>query len=172
MLMIRLQRIGKRKQPSYRFIISEKTRDTQAGSLEILGEYNPVLKEKLVNLKEDRIRYWLSKGAQASDTVHNILVKSGIVEAKKRDVVTISKKREKKLDAKKAADVEKKAAAEAKKVAEEAAKKQAEEEAKAAKKAAAEAEAQAAAEAAAAPAADVTPEAAPVAEEAPAEPAA
>ncbi len=172
MLMIRLQRIGKRKQPSYRFIISEKTRDTQAGSLEILGEYNPVLKEKLVNLKEDRIRYWLSKGAQASDTVHNILVKSGIVEAKKRDVVTISKKREKKLDAKKAADVEKKAAAEAKKVAEEAAKKQAEEDAKAAKKAAAEAEAQAAAEAAAAPAADVTPEAAPVAEEAPAEPAA
>jgi small subunit ribosomal protein S16 len=170
--MIRLQRIGKRKQPSYRFIISEKTRDTQAGSLEILGEYNPVLKEKLVNLKEDRIRYWLSKGAQASDTVHNILVKSGIVEAKKRDVVTISKKREKKLDAKKAADVEKKAAAEAKKVAEEAAKKQAEEEAKAAKKAAAEAEAQAAAEAVAAPAADVTPEAAPVAEEAPAEPAA
>lgn len=172
MLMIRLQRIGKRKQPSYRFIISEKTRDTQAGSLEILGEYNPVLKEKLVNLKEDRIRYWLSKGAQASDTVHNILVKAGIVEGKKRDVVTISKKREKKLDAKKAADVEKKAAAEAKKVAEEAAKKQAEEEAKAAKKAAAEAEAQAAAEAAAAPAADATPEVAPVAEEAPAEPAA
>ena len=172
MLMIRLQRIGKRKQPSYRFIISEKTRDTQAGSLEILGEYNPVLKEKLVNLKEDRIRYWLSKGAQASDTVHNILVKAGIVEGKKRDVVTISKKREKKLDAKKAADVEKKAAAEAKKVAEEAAKKQAEEEAKAAKKAAAEAEAQVAAEAAAAPAADATPEVAPVAEEAPAEPAA
>ena len=172
MLMIRLQRIGKRKQPSYRFIISEKTRDTQAGSLEILGEYNPVLKEKLVNLKEDRIRYWLSKGAQASDTVHNILVKAGIVEGKKRDVVTISKKREKKLDAKKAADVEKKAAAEAKKVAAEAAKKQAEEEAKAAKKAAAEAEAQVAAEAAAAPAADATPEVAPVAEEAPAEPAA
>ena len=170
--MIRLQRIGKRKQPSYRYIISEKTRDTQAGSLEILGEYNPVLKEKLVNLKEDRIRYWLSKGAQASDTVHNILVKAGIVEGKKRDVVTISKKREKKLDAKKAADVEKKAAAEAKKVAEEAAKKQAEEEAKAAKKAAAEAEAQVAAEAAAAPAADATPEVAPVAEEAPAEPAA
>ncbi len=99
--MIRLQRIGKAKQPTYRLVVSEKARDTQAGSLEILGEFNPLLKEKAVTFKEDRIKYWISKGAQPSTTVHNILVGLGIVSGKKKATVNISKKRQAKLEAKK-----------------------------------------------------------------------
>ena len=74
MLMLRLQRVGKIKQPSYRLIISEKVRDTQHGSLEILGTFNPLGKEAAFTVKEDRVKYWLSVGAQASPTVHNLLL--------------------------------------------------------------------------------------------------
>jgi len=103
MLTIRLQRMGKTKRPSYRFIVSENHRDTQAGSLEILGYYNPVEKDKTLQLNKDRVEYWLSVGAQASATVHNILVKEGIVKGKKEKSVYLSKKRQGKLAAKKAA---------------------------------------------------------------------
>ncbi len=93
MLILRLQRIGKKKQGSYRLIVSEKRRDTQAGSLEILGVYDPVTTPKVVNLKKDRIEYWLSHGAQTSATVHNLLVSAGLVSGKKRRVVKLSTKR-------------------------------------------------------------------------------
>lgn len=106
MLMIRLQRVGKPKQPAYRFIVSDKTKDTQWGSLENLGNFSPLGKTSL-NLKKDRIQYWLSKGAQCSATVHNILVNEGLIKAKKAKNVKVSKKRAVKLAAKKAG-VEKK----------------------------------------------------------------
>ena len=93
MLRIRLQRIGKKKQPTYRLIVSEKTKDTQAGSLEILGEYNPVRTEKVINLKEDRIKHWISVGAQPSNTVNNLLIKAGVIEGKAQKSVTITNKR-------------------------------------------------------------------------------
>ena len=108
MLRIRLQRIGKKKQPVYRFIVSEKTKDTQAGSLEILGQYNPVLKEKLINMNAERIKHWISVGAQPSATVNNILINAGIIEGKKQKSVTITNKRKAKLDKKKEEVEEKK----------------------------------------------------------------
>jgi len=119
MLMLRLQRIGKKKSPSYRLIVSEKTKDTQAGSLENLGTYNPVATPKGIDFKEDRIKYWLSVGAQASASVNNLLVKAGIVEGNKEKSVFLSKKRKGKLEAKVAEKAEKeeakaKAVAEAK----------------------------------------------------------
>tara|TARA_Y100001970_G_C14205795_1_gene843884 strand:+ start:1138 stop:1677 length:540 start_codon:yes stop_codon:yes gene_type:complete len=130
MLRIRLQRIGKKKQPVYRFIVSEKTKDTQAGSLEILGQYNPVVKEKLINVNAERIKHWISVGAQPSATVNNILVNAGIIEGKKQKSVTITNKRKAKLDKKKEEEAEKKKAAKEAKEAELAAKKEAEELAK------------------------------------------
>lgn len=134
MLKIRLQRIGKKKAPVYRLIVSEHTKDTQAGSLEILGQYNPVLKEKLIDIKADRINYWISQGAQPSETVHNLLVNAGVIKGSKQKSVTITNKRAKKLGEKAAAAEEaKKAAAEAKKAEEEAAKAAAQAEAEAAK---------------------------------------
>lgn len=139
MLAIRFQRLGRKKAPSYRVIVSEKHKDTQAGSLEILGHYNPVAQPKIIELKADRIQYWISKGAQPSNSVHNLLVREGIIEAKKKlKSVTITNKRQSKLDEKKQAEIEaKKAAEEAKKAEAEA--KKAEEEAKKAEEEAAKA---------------------------------
>ncbi|MFH1291639.1 MAG: 30S ribosomal protein S16 [bacterium] len=103
MLTIRLQRIGKKKCPVYRVVISEKSRDTQAKNLEILGSYNPHDKEKGLILKEDRIKYWIGNGAQSSNTVHNLFVKAGILSEGKKKSVVITKKRIKKIEEKKVA---------------------------------------------------------------------
>ena len=118
MLMIRLQRMGKKKRPTYRIIINEKARDTQAKSIEILGHYSPTENPKILELNIERIKYWLSMGAQASETVHNLLVKEGVVEGKKRKSVTITNKRKTKMGAKQAeVEAKKKEAEDAKKVA-------------------------------------------------------
>ncbi len=106
MLTIRLQRVGKKKFPSYRFIISEKNKDPQDRHVEILGTYNPRDKVNGLVVKEERIKYWLKIGAQTSNTVHNILLKLGIVHGEKRKSVTISNIRRKKLDEKKVKDVD------------------------------------------------------------------
>ena len=96
MLMIRLSRIGKKKQPTYRVTVAEKTKDTFGDALEILGSYDP--RRKIVNLKEDRIKYWLSQGAQASGTVHNLLVEHKITEGPKVKVSSLRKKKEEKKE--------------------------------------------------------------------------
>lgn len=161
MLMIRLQRMGKTKRPSYRLIVSPKHKDTQSGQLEILGNYDPVQKTTVVNLKKDRLEYWLSVGAQPSPTVNNILVNAGIIQGKKEKSVFFTKKRTAKLEKTKND-----------KIAAEAAAKEAKAKAEADAKAKAEADAAAAAEAkAAAEAAPVPAEEAPVAEVAPEAPA-
>jgi small subunit ribosomal protein S16 len=119
MLIIRLQRLGKKKQPTYRLIVSEKHKDTQAGSLEILGHYNPTVNPKIKEFKTERIKYWLQKGAQLSDTVHNLLLEAGIVEGKKRKSVYLSNKRRAKIAEKVKVAEEKKKVAEEKKKKEE-----------------------------------------------------
>lgn len=92
MLMIRLSRKGKKKQPTYRIIISEKHKDPWGDALEMLGFYNPRTKPATLSLKKDRIEYWLSKGAQSSATVHNLLVAHGVVQGPKRRVVKLKPK--------------------------------------------------------------------------------
>ena len=81
MLVIRLTRIGKKNQPAYRVVLAEKTSPVRGKFIEILGSYNPRSKAK--DIKIERIKYWLSKGAQASATMHNLLVSEKIIEAKK-----------------------------------------------------------------------------------------
>jgi len=81
MLVIRLTRVGKKNQPAFRVVLTEKSNPVRGKFIEILGSYNPRLKTKA--LKSERIKYWLSKGAQASPTVHNLLVSEKIIEAKK-----------------------------------------------------------------------------------------
>ncbi|MDD5749485.1 MAG: 30S ribosomal protein S16 [Patescibacteria group bacterium] len=92
MLAIRFQRTGRNKQPYYRVVVSEKTKDMYGRHLEILGTYNPRSKE--IALKVERIKYWLEKGAQASDVVFNLFVREGILAGKKRKAVAISKRRQ------------------------------------------------------------------------------
>ncbi|MBU2037340.1 30S ribosomal protein S16 [Patescibacteria group bacterium] len=77
MLVIRLTRIGKKNQPAYRVVLTEKTNPVRGKFIEILGSYNPRLKTK--TLKAERIQYWLAKGAQTSATVHNLLVNEKII---------------------------------------------------------------------------------------------
>ncbi len=131
-----------------------KHRDPWADVTEILGHYDPRKQPRELVVKADRVKYWLERGAQATDTVWNLLVDEKIVEGDKRGVTNISKKRKGKMEAKAAAAKEKEAEAKAK--AEEAA----------AAKAAAEAEAKAAAEA---PAVEEAAPAEEKTEEAPAE---
>ncbi len=88
MLSIRLSRVGKKKRPLYRFVIMDKQKDPWGKSLEILGSRDPRTKVNVLNA--DRIKYWISKGAQASESVWNILVDEKIVEGKKRSVTHIS----------------------------------------------------------------------------------
>lgn len=97
MLTIRLQRVGKTKKPAYRLIISEKARDTQDRYLELLGSFNQAVKANPFIVKADRVKYWLGKGAQTSPTVHNLLLKAGIITGKKQKAVFISKKRSAKI---------------------------------------------------------------------------
>jgi len=106
MLILRLQRLGKKKQPTYRLIVSEKKHDTQHGALEILGTVNPLAKTDGLIVKADRVKYWLSVGAQMSETVNNMLIENKIIEGKKIKFVSITKRRQKEMD-KKAEDKKK-----------------------------------------------------------------
>ena len=73
MVMIRLARMGARKQPYYRVVVIEKSRARNGRSLEVVGTYNPRTNPATVVLKRDRIDYWVSKGAQFSDRVAKIV---------------------------------------------------------------------------------------------------
>jgi small subunit ribosomal protein S16 len=81
MLSIRFTRIGKKKQPIYRVIVTERTRDPWGKFLEILGTYDP--RRKIAELKADRIQYWIGKGAQMTATVNNLMVAQGVVKGDK-----------------------------------------------------------------------------------------
>ena len=75
MLMIRLARMGARKQPQYRVIVIEKERARNGRALEVVGTYNPRTNPASVELKRERIDYWVSKGAQMSDRLSKIVSK-------------------------------------------------------------------------------------------------
>jgi small subunit ribosomal protein S16 len=72
-LMIRLARIGARKQPYYRVVVIEKARARNGRSVEVVGTYNPRTSPASLELKRDRVDYWISKGAQCSDRVKKLL---------------------------------------------------------------------------------------------------
>lgn len=76
MLMIRLARVGARKQPYYRVVVIEKDRARNGRSVEVVGTYNPRTNPASIDLKLERIEYWKGKGAQPSDRVAKLL-KSG-----------------------------------------------------------------------------------------------
>lgn len=81
MLKIRLQRFGKKNSPSFRVVLVEHTFRPQGKYIELLGSYNPKSKQKKFN--KDRILHWISKGAQVSPTMHNMLVDEKIIDKAK-----------------------------------------------------------------------------------------
>ena len=84
MLVIRLQRIGKKHQPSYRVVAAEKRSKLGGPPVEDLGFYNPFTKKAV--FKNERISHWLSVGAKPTPTVHNLLVKNSVVNAPKMKI--------------------------------------------------------------------------------------
>ena len=81
-----MQRIGKINQPAFRIVVVEHTESPKTGNfVEKVGTYNPKTKER--KLDAERIKHWLSKGAQASGTVYNMLISAGIIEGKKKNVL-------------------------------------------------------------------------------------
>jgi len=85
MLVIRFFRTGKKNQPSFKIVVTDKRESSTTGrSIEEVGFWNPSTKEKV--LRQERIKYWLSVGAKPSPTVFNLLVSEKIVEGKKIDV--------------------------------------------------------------------------------------
>jgi len=75
-LSIRLARIGARKQPHYRIVVIDKQRARGGRPVEVVGNYNPRTSPATVNLKRERIAYWVSKGAQLSGAVSRLLEKT------------------------------------------------------------------------------------------------
>ncbi|MBA7495591.1 hypothetical protein ES702_06178 [subsurface metagenome] len=103
MLRIRFFRVGKKKQPSFKIVVTDKRRPPSGGRfVEEVGFLNPLTKEK--NLKAERIKYWISKGAKPSDSVYNLLIKEKVLEGKKIPLhKTKKKKKEVKEEIKKEA---------------------------------------------------------------------
>ena len=86
MLRIRLRRMGKRRQPSYRVVIADQRAPRDGDFIEVVGHYNPRTSPTTLELDEERIRHWLDNGAQPSETVHRLLHERGLttVEPPKR----------------------------------------------------------------------------------------
>ena len=84
MLTIRLQRIGKKGQPSYRLVVAERRSKVGAPPTEDLGAYNPFTKK--ASFKAERVNHWIGVGASPTVTVQNLLVKNGVVTTPKRRV--------------------------------------------------------------------------------------
>ena len=95
MLRIRLSRIGKKNKAQFRLTVADARRSPTGKFIEILGHYNPHTKERVY--KNERIEYWISKGAKPSPTVHNFLIDAGIIKGEK---VTSWKPKKKEKDEK------------------------------------------------------------------------
>lgn len=86
MLMMRLQRVGRRNDPSYRVVVTDKRTGPKSNKhVAILGSYNSKMNH--IQLDAEKVKQWLSQGVQASPTVHNLLVNEGIVTGKKINVL-------------------------------------------------------------------------------------
>ncbi len=87
MLMIRLQRTGRKHEPTFRLVLTDSKNGPKSGKfLEILGSHDPRHKD-LTTIKADRIKEWMTKGVQLSGTVHNLLIEKKIIDGKKINVL-------------------------------------------------------------------------------------
>src|SRR3989338_4413601 len=87
MIMMRLQRIGRKNDPSFRVVVTDSRNSTKTGRhIDILGSYNP--KMSTFTIDEEKAKHWISKGVQPSDTLHNLLISHKIIDGKKRNVLS------------------------------------------------------------------------------------
>jgi small subunit ribosomal protein S16 len=91
MLKIRLQRVGRKAEPTFRLLLTDSKNSTKSGKfLEVLGNYDARKGEQSV-FKADRITYWMSVGAQVSPTVHNLLIDKKVISGKKVNNLPLKK---------------------------------------------------------------------------------
>jgi small subunit ribosomal protein S16 len=79
---IRLRRTGRKKQPMYRIVVADSRSPRDGRFIEVIGQYAPRQGEQAVNLKSDRVNYWLDNGALPTDTVRSLLRKAGVLKAR------------------------------------------------------------------------------------------
>ena len=84
MLTIRFSRVGRKNRAQFRVVLQQHTAAPTGGHVAVLGSYDP--HQKVAVLKADKIKEWIAKGAQVSDSAYNLFVKEGIIEGKKRAV--------------------------------------------------------------------------------------
>ena len=96
MLRIRLRRTGKRHQPFYRVVVADQRAPRDGAFVEVIGQYNPRTEPRTLELKTERVKYWLEQGAQPSETVHRLLHSEGLIdrEPPKRHTVPSRAERE------------------------------------------------------------------------------
>ncbi len=78
MVKIRLQRVGRKKKPSYRVVVADSRAPRDGAFIEIIGHYDPLTDPATVVIHEDKALKWLRQGAQPTPTVANLLSKLGI----------------------------------------------------------------------------------------------
>ena len=79
MVKIRLKRMGMKKEPFYRIIVTDSRNGRDGRAIEELGYYNPITDPSELKVNAERAKYWLGVGAQPSDTVRGLLKKSGVI---------------------------------------------------------------------------------------------
>ncbi|MCI0680004.1 30S ribosomal protein S16 [bacterium] len=86
MLIIRLQRVGRKNDPSFRIVVGDSKNGPKSGKfLEVLGSYDPRSNSSVI--KEGRVSHWIEHGAKVSGTVHNLLISKGIIKGEKINVL-------------------------------------------------------------------------------------
>ena len=83
MLKIRLRRVGAKKKPSYRLVVADVRAPRDGAFVDIIGHFDPMTDPETVVIKEEKARYWLSQGAQPTDTAARLLKNAGILEKSK-----------------------------------------------------------------------------------------
>jgi small subunit ribosomal protein S16 len=81
LLKIRLARVGKKKQPTYRVVVADARAPRDGRYVEIVGTYNPRTEPTTFVIDEDKVKSWLSKGAQPTMIMHKLLAKQGLMQA-------------------------------------------------------------------------------------------
>jgi small subunit ribosomal protein S16 len=78
MVSIKLARTGTKHQAHYRFVVLDRKKPTNGAVIETLGYYDPMTKEPTIEVNEERVAYWLGLGAQPTDSVRNLLKRTGL----------------------------------------------------------------------------------------------
>jgi small subunit ribosomal protein S16 len=84
MLTIRFSRVGRKNRAQFRVVLQQHTAAPTGRHVAVLGSYDP--HQKIAVLKADKIKEWISKGAQVSNSAYNLFVKEGVIEGKKRTI--------------------------------------------------------------------------------------